>query len=60
MDWVRLQRDACYGVVRFLSGAAAAAAVEQLNGTNICGQALTVLPTDPLNATRNKRPRMAE
>ena len=60
VEWVQLQRDARYGVVRFLSPAAAAAAMNALNGTTICGQALSVLPTDPLNATRNKRPRVAE
>lgn len=60
VDWVRLQRDASYGVVRFLTPGSAAAALDALNGTDICGQALTVLKVDPLNTARNKRPRMAE
>ena len=60
VDWVRLQRDPCYGMVRFLSPQAAAAALDALNGTDICGQALTVLALDPLSTARNKRPRVAE
>ncbi|KAK9810800.1 hypothetical protein WJX73_008634 [Symbiochloris irregularis] len=60
VEWVRLQRDSCYGVVRFQNPGSATAAVDALNGTNICGQALSVLTTDPLSAARNKRPRMAE
>ena len=61
VEWVRLQRDASYGVVRFHTPSAAAAALDALNGTDICGQALSVLKADPLSAAaRNKRPRMAE
>lgn len=60
VEWVKLQRDAHYGMIRFHSSGSAAAAVDGLNGTEVCGQALTVLPTDPLNSVRNKRPRVAE
>ena len=58
VDWVRLQHDASYGVVRFQHSGSAAAALDALNGTDICGQALSVLTADPLAAARNKRPRM--
>ena len=36
-------------------------AMARLNGTDICGEALTISATDPLQNERNsKRPRVAE
>ncbi|KAK9804003.1 hypothetical protein WJX72_011888 [[Myrmecia] bisecta] len=61
VEFVRLQHDKRYGVVRMRSPAAARAALECLNGTQICGEGLSVMVTDPLQGSRNsKRPRVAE
>lgn len=59
--YVRLQRDARFGIVKFTSAESAKAALAALNGTNICGQALAVSLVDPLQSSRiTKRPRMAQ
>jgi RNA recognition motif. (a.k.a. RRM, RBD, or RNP domain) len=38
VDFVRLQSNACYGVVQFATAEAAAAALAGLSGTDILGQ----------------------
>lgn len=59
--YVRLQRDARFGVVKFATADSARAALGGLNGTNICGQALAVSLVDPLQSSRiTKRARVAE
>eukprot|EP00803_Ostreobium_quekettii_P004750 evm.model.scf_891.1 EVM.evm.TU.scf_891.1 scf_891:1779-4952(-) len=42
VEYVRLQKDGRFGVVKFATPEAATAAVQMLNGTDICGEALTV------------------
>lgn len=47
--------------MRYVTPDAAQAALEHLNGTEVCGEALTVSLTDPIqNARNSKRPRVAE
>lgn len=59
--YVRLQRDARFGIVKFTNADSARAALAALNGTNICGQALAVSLVDPLQSSRiTKRARVAE
>ena len=59
--YVRLQRDTRFGIVKFTSPTSARAALEALNGTNICGEALAVSLVDPLQSFRiTKRPRVTE
>ncbi|DBA73573.1 TPA: RNA-binding protein 45 [Trebouxia sp. C0005] len=59
--YVRLQRDARFGIVKFTNAESARAALGALNGTNICGQALAVSLVDPLQSSRiSKRARVAE
>ncbi len=44
-----------------MTAEAAQMAMARLNGTDICGEALTISVTDPLQNERNsKRPRVAE
>lgn len=58
---VLLRPDERYGVVRFAEAESAVKALQALNGTSICGEALIVTTTDPLAGARNsKRPRVAE
>ncbi len=46
---------------RFRNAEAARAALEHLDGSEICGERLAVLPADPLQDSRNmKRARVAE
>ena len=48
-------------LVQFATAEAAQTAMARLNGTDICGEALTISVTDPLQSERNsKRPRVAE
>ena len=59
--YVRLQRDARFGIVKFTNAESARAALGALNGSNICGQALAVSLVDPLQSSRiSKRARVAE
>ena len=51
--------DERYGAVQFHKAESARRALEVLNGSDICGEALNVLPADPLLAARNKRARVA-
>jgi len=48
-------------MLQFVTAEAAQMAMARLNGTDICGEALTISVTDPLQNERNsKRPRVAE
>lgn len=59
--YVRLQRDTRFAIVKFTNPNSARAALETLNGTNICGEALAVSLVDPLQSFRiTKRARVAE
>jgi hypothetical protein len=53
---VKLFPDERYGAVTFMSDEAAQKALLKRNTTDICGEALTVLPEDP-RIMRNKRAR---
>ena len=44
VDFVRLQSNACYGVVQFATAEAAAAALAGLAGTDILGQVCSCKP----------------
>lgn len=59
--YVQLQRDPRFAVVKFSKADSARAALNSLNGTNICGEALAVSMVDPLLSSRiTKRARVAE
>lgn len=59
--YVQLQHDPRLAVVRFSKPDSARAALNGLNGTNICGEALAVSMVDPLLSSRiTKRARVAE
>ena len=59
--YVRLQRDARFGMVKFAVADSARAALAALNGTNISGIPLAVSLVDPLQSSRiTKRARVAE
>ncbi len=60
MEAARLRADERYGVIVFAHAEGARAAVAALNGTQLCGEALTVTITDPQAGARtSKRPRVA-
>ncbi|KAL3140232.1 RNA-binding protein 45 [Trebouxia sp. C0009 RCD-2024] len=59
--YVQLQRDPRLAIVKFSKAESARAALNGLNGTNICGEALAVSMVDPLLSSRiTKRARVAE
>lgn len=59
--YVQLQRDPRFAVVKFSKADSARVALNSLNGTNICGEALAVSMVDPLLSSRiTKRARVAE
>ena len=60
VESARLRADERYGVVTFAAADSARAAVAAMNGTQLCGEALTVTATDPQAGARtSKRPRVA-
>ena len=60
VEYVRLMADKRFGIVKFASPEPALQAMECLNGSEICGEALTVMLTNPTQNLRNsKRARMA-
>lgn len=59
VEYVRLMADKRFGIVKFLTPEPALQAMECLNGSEICGEVLTVLLTNPMQSLRNsKRARM--
>lgn len=50
-----LEEDNCYWVVRYDDAASAAAAAQELNGTNVVGSTLTVEPSDSINGALRPR-----
>eukprot|EP00891_Asterochloris_glomerata_P003567 jgi/Astpho2/3567/Aster-x0169 len=60
VEWVQLQQDQRVAMVRFASAETAAVALEQLNGSQICGESLTITAMNPLQHSRiSKRVRTA-
>ena len=59
--YVQLQRDPRLAIVKFSNADSARSALNGLNGTNICGEALAVSMVNPLLSSRiSKRARVAE
>ena len=60
VESARLRADERCGVITFAAADGARAAMAAMNGTQLCGEALTVTATDPQAGARtSKRPRVA-
>ncbi len=55
VEYVRLMADKRFGIVKFATPEPALRAMECLNGSEICGEVLSVLLTNPMQSLRTSR-----